>query len=296
MILATYQCLDYLTWKNKRYSKLKEILGVSNDTNLYWCIAANNIYQVIINTYTVEINQPALFVLFETSKFYRLDAIKWNHYVETQDESLLTDDLLNIEHEDAIEYIVTDIPKRKFEVNTTPGELTRLFKNILSNSNHEYYKSLLRYMKPLYIAFNSYPDMDDFDELEIGCINNEQYPKEIMLLQKYFLMFKTMLLPSLYFMGMDYLKINIDKSYTLKTLSIEESCLISIKHASIYKDYKNINELYSRYKDFYELIYKYIFISTKIYPNELCPCGSGIKYKKCCMKNNKLLYRYLIEK
>ena len=25
----------------------------------------------------------------------------------------------------------------------------------------------------------------------------------------------------------------------------------------------------------------------KIYPNDLCPCGSGKKYKKCCMKKNK---------
>lgn len=24
----------------------------------------------------------------------------------------------------------------------------------------------------------------------------------------------------------------------------------------------------------------------KIYPNDLCPCGSGKKYKKCCMKKN----------
>lgn len=23
----------------------------------------------------------------------------------------------------------------------------------------------------------------------------------------------------------------------------------------------------------------------KVYPNELCPCGSGMKYKKCCGKN-----------
>lgn len=26
----------------------------------------------------------------------------------------------------------------------------------------------------------------------------------------------------------------------------------------------------------------------KIYPNDLCPCGSGKKYKKCCMHKNML--------
>ena len=25
----------------------------------------------------------------------------------------------------------------------------------------------------------------------------------------------------------------------------------------------------------------------KIYPNDICPCGSGKKYKNCCGKNNK---------
>ena len=134
MILPTYQSLDYLTWKNKRFPKLKELLGVSEDTNLYWCISANNIYQAIINTYTTVANQPSLFVMFETDKFYKLDAIKWNHYVETHDESLLTEDLFNIEHEDAIEYIVTSIPYKRFEVNTTPSELA----NIIKYENNKY--------------------------------------------------------------------------------------------------------------------------------------------------------------
>ena len=25
--------------------------------------------------------------------------------------------------------------------------------------------------------------------------------------------------------------------------------------------------------------------NQKIYPNDVCPCGSGKKYKKCCGKN-----------
>ena len=29
-----------------------------------------------------------------------------------------------------------------------------------------------------------------------------------------------------------------------------------------------------------------IRVEKKIYPNDLCPCGSGKKYKKCCGKNN----------
>lgn len=30
----------------------------------------------------------------------------------------------------------------------------------------------------------------------------------------------------------------------------------------------------------------------KIKPNELCPCGSGSKYKKCCIKENNIITKY----
>lgn len=30
---------------------------------------------------------------------------------------------------------------------------------------------------------------------------------------------------------------------------------------------------------------------TKIYPNDMCPCGSGKKYKKCCGRNKNIKYK-----
>jgi uncharacterized protein YchJ len=35
----------------------------------------------------------------------------------------------------------------------------------------------------------------------------------------------------------------------------------------------------------------WVRINKKISPNEPCPCGSGKKYKKCCMNNNNFVYR-----
>jgi len=34
----------------------------------------------------------------------------------------------------------------------------------------------------------------------------------------------------------------------------------------------------------------------KVYPNQLCPCGSGRKSKKCCYAKKYSTYKYLMEK
>ena len=38
------------------------------------------------------------------------------------------------------------------------------------------------------------------------------------------------------------------------------------------------------YDDFMMSVQQPIVKDKKIYPNDLCPCGSGKKYKKCCGK------------
>ena len=291
MILATFQSLDYLTWKNKRFSKLKELLGISQDSNLYWCIAANNVYQTIINTYTTVANQPSLFVMFETENFYRLDGIKWNHYVETQDESLLTEDLFNIEHEDAIEYIVTSIPSKRFEINTTPYELA----NIIKDKNNKYTKSILKYGNQIAQGFNLYPNNNEINDMPIGVLE-DNIDEGLVTLSKYFIAFKSFFLVPLYFAGLDYLGRTSTQVCTSRILPLNETYEIVMRHAAIYKDYNDLETLYKRYKNFYDFIYNKIFVTGKIYPNDPCPCKSGLKFKKCCMKNNKILYKYMVER
>lgn len=290
MILATYQCLDYLFWKNKRYSKLKELLGVSQDTNLYWCIAANNVYQVVVNSYTIEANQPALFVMFETNNFYKIDAIKWNYYVETQDENLLTKDLFNIEHEDAIEYIVTNIPGKRFEVNTTPYELI----NLLKNEDSKYSKSILKYQDIFLQVLKKYPTHKEIENMSILAPEGN-LDKNILTLMKYFVMFKSFFLIPLYFAGSDYLGHTIPDICKFKINSIFETCNILRQHFYIYTNCNDIDVLYKKYKDFYDLVYNKIFLVEKIPPNAPCPCNSGLKYKKCCSRNNNFLYKQMIE-
>lgn len=288
MILATYQCLDYLSYKNNRYKKLKNILEISEDTNLYWCISANNIYQIIINSYTIEANQPNLFILFETNNFYKIDGIKWNHYVETQDESLLTKDLLNIEHEDTIEYIVTNIPNNKFEINTTPNEML----DALENINGKYTKSIQKYQGLIIQGLENYPTREEIDNITLQA--SYEVDTSLLILAKYFIAFKFTLLVPFYLIGMDYLGHTIKEMPEMKIIQFTEAPGIIINHNQMYKNYENEDILYKNYKDFYNYIYKKIFIQKKIYPNDLCPCNSGLKYKKCCMKNNKLLYKQMI--
>lgn len=291
MIFITYQSLDYLTWKNNRYSYLKDMLNLPENSNLYWCISANNMYQAVINTYTVAINQPALFVMFESENFYRVDAIKWNHYVETMDESLLTDDLFVIEHEDAIEYIVTEIPDKRFEVNTTPYELM----NLVANENNKYAKSFEKYGSIMIAALKCYPDVDDIERITVAKKENSEYDDTLLKLSKCFLAFKSVWLIPLYLVGLDYLGYEYSETRNIRMFSsISEMCLMASKCSNIFKEYSDAKTLYNRYKDFYEFVYQKVFPMEKIYPNDLCPCGSGKKYKKCCMRDNKVLHKMLI--
>lgn len=278
MILATYQSLDYLTWKNKRYSELKELLRVSQETNLYWCISANNMQEVIINTYTINVNQPALFVLFETENYFKIDAIKWNHYVETLDDSLLTEDLFYIEHEDAIEYIVTSIPAKRFEVNTTPRELLELVEG-----QNKYVDSFFEYREPFFRALALYPSHEEI--INVSCQANRDVDDRLLTLMKYFLAFKSFLLIPLYYIGMDYLGYPVAYEKAMKILTLNELFMLESAHNNIYINYGDTDILYKRYKAFYQLVYRKIFMIEKVYPNDPCPCGSGKKYKKCCGRN-----------
>lgn len=226
--------------------------------------------------------------MFETENFYKLDAIKWNHYVETMDESLITNDLLNIEHEDAIEYIVTEIPEKKFEVNTTPHELACLCKQ-----NSGYNAAIDKYGSVMINSINCYPSMDEIKNMPFE--PTYEVDETIMMLRKYFELFKSFFLVPLYLAGMDYLGHTIYHAYEIRMLKLPEIYEVVARHGRVYEDYGDTEILYKNYHDFYNFIYNKVFVTDKVYPNDSCPCGSGLKYKKCCMKNSKFLYQKMTE-
>lgn len=138
MIFATYQCIDYRTWKNKRYADLKKFYGIPEDKNIYWCIPANNIYQFMMYTYTCCPNQPYYLVMFETDDYYEVDGIKNDYNVEKEfyNKEEYIKDLKNIVYPYK-EYIVTDIPENRIEVPVLTDKFIDWINNVKCD-NEEY--------------------------------------------------------------------------------------------------------------------------------------------------------------
>ena len=63
----------------------------------------------------------------------------------------------------------------------------------------------------------------------------------------------------------------LNKADWLYNLPQWDNILTNEKRNELYKECKN-SQIVKRE-------------SNKVYPNDLCPCGSGKKYKKCCGKN-----------
>lgn len=115
MILATYQTAHWKTEiQCEDYSKFKALIGVPTDKKIYWCFAANSVEQAVINSFCTKPTQPARLIMFETDNYIRIDKIKWRRYAV--DNIFPDEDILNVEHEDAVEYIVTEIPEIHAEI------------------------------------------------------------------------------------------------------------------------------------------------------------------------------------
>ena len=68
-----------------------------------------------------------------------------------------------------------------------------------------------------------------------------------------------------------YYNMVLNKADWLYNLPQWDNILTNEKRNELYKECKN-SQIVKRE-------------SNKVYPNDLCPCGSGKKYKKCCGKN-----------
>lgn len=71
------------------------------------------------------------------------------------------------------------------------------------------------------------------------------------------------------------------KASWLYELSAWDSILTEEKRKELYKEQKKSGTVKRE--------------SKKIYPNDTCPCGSGKKYKKCCMRKDEEKERELLQ-
>lgn len=293
MILATYQCLDWETYKNPRYSDLKKVLGISQDNNIYWCFPANNIYQGLINSCCIEPNQPHVFIMFETEDYYIIDKIKWNRIVENKGTDL--SDVLTVSHIDAAEYIVTSIPDKRFEFRLDFKNCKQLAEKSISQLQKNYLFGFVNNDRKYNIVSNYWIDAQFFyDNIGFSNNSNDKTASEILLKAASLkLSFDTNLFIPIYYWALSLIKSDVPETVNLL---YKHSPIIAEEIAQFRHELTSYNtaictlsddKAYSQLKTLFYSVYRIFFGAKKLSgiktkPNETCPCGSGKKFKKCC--------------
>lgn len=291
MILGVYleeQVADYLS---DFFNDIRKFLKIDKEVELYWCLPMNNIYQAIIGSYMTMPFCPIALRLFETDNFFAIDHIKYIRYLNG-DKSLTVLDLFNIEHKDAIRYIVTEFPDKFIDIPLVSfPDKEGIFKNFYESDGFKKYS------------------LDATGCFALLLLNNEIHlnpvidiPKELIphkkfwLLNRDFILFRYYCLPVHYVIGMEYLGYTIRLLNTPKNHDSSSIFYVSLDYSDFVTwGFDNIEQCYVGYQGHYNVIWEEVLGYKNIKPNEFCPCGSGLKYKKCCMKKDNMLFDYLSE-
>lgn len=291
MILGVYleeQVADYLS---DFFNDIRKFLKIDKEVELYWCLPMNNIYQAIIGSYMTMPFCPIALRLFETDNFFAIDHVKYIRYLNG-DKSLTVSDLFNIEHKDTIRYIVTEFPDKFIDIPLISfPDKEGMFKNFHEIASCEKYS------------------IDVIGSFWLSLLNEEirlnpiiEIPKKLIphkkfwLSNKEFMLFRYYCLPVYYIVGMEYL------GYIMRLPTIPNEhdtssiFYISLDYSNLITwEFDNIEQCYIEYQGHYNVVWEEILGYKNIKPNEFCPCGSGLKYKKCCMDRDKMLFDYLSE-
>ena len=299
MILATYQADGYRTYKNKRFKSIKKLLGIPENKDIYWCIPANSMEQFVIGTICAGPNMPQKLVIFETDDYKTIDGVKWDYLVgknggEEDTETEADDSILKIDYPERAEYIVTEIPEDAFEVDAN-------FANLALNYNNNTYpeevmEALSCFQDELTDTLNSNLLMDVAEGLmtqikfTLNDANGEDIHDPREMIRKGYMLYAAYFASTVYSAALYYLGYASYEMDIRVPLNLDE--LVTLFNMSICTDYSSIEALANDYRRAITSIYRFVFYAPysdkKVYPNDPCPCGSGLKYKNCCKDGKRV--------
>jgi len=280
MILATFQPKGYNEQKKTCCSELKKVLDIPEDKNIYWCLPANSLEQLLAYVHVTDFESPDLFILFETDEYYSIDGVKDSYYRAIYNGTYrghlsCLDDILNVQFPEYTKYIVTDIPEKKFEVDVP---VTTAVDKLNKNGYRDDICKALSYVFPaigqIYMDSDTKNCVETLKTASDG--NNDDS-------QMHYTILKLFYMHAFYLAGMAVLGYASKKMWDLKVPS-EVDAVTKILSKTHTHSYRSIDDTYSEFKEGMRYIYDTYFsgIEDKVYPNEACPCGSGLKYKRCC--------------
>ena len=287
MILATYQPLEERDKKENNYKELEQMLGYRP----IFCFSAETLQDVLIGSALAYPNCPERLIIFETDEYQEINMTLWNKRKTEIEQGFPTTvelkDIFNPEGK-CKEYIVKDIPKEDicadidllqtktipFEYHQRADASTRDFLDEFVKTRREEIKMMLMH-NSVFI-----PDSITWDKM------NDEHKilfKEIWQLE---------LLPFLYmcvFKIRDFQEIVVVDMEKYEPWLMRKEAFCKPDLNLQFKNEKFGDELYNGLMRVFGMtVKKRMFLDQvkekNIYPNDPCPCGSGLKYKKCCMR------------
>lgn len=283
MILATYQPEKPDVSLRLKDPELENILGYYP----IWCFAANNLKEFLINSILAAPNLPEVLYIFETDDYKAVDAVQWNTYgyyrCHKELGSYDISKCFEICDEKYSEYVVEEIPEDKIILQINLREA--IFDTDYVCDSKDPYAATLKEIVNMKASLAANFVQSSCQRINITGNGDKQKALQMVKRRTEKQAFEVYLAPfvvglatpgcfiedALAFDSERYLQ----KLYEISVLLTENYNREELP--SYERQDKILNLISSCYLPFAP------WGKRKIGRNDPCPCGSGKKYKKCCL-------------
>lgn len=257
MIFATYQPLNPIKKDISFKDSFYEQLGF----NPVWCFNADTLYDFWINSILTIPVCPEKLIVFETDEYWAVDKTDWYNSLHGKGKlpEVISKDIIN--DVNRVEFLVRKIENVLYEVNIKESIYGRISQKEIDEILEPLMEKHKKELAKLYDKTDSSMTFDRFMQNHTA----EKYRKVYVYWNQY---------------AIEDYRSNLKKGYDIEinTNYISQND----KLYDLLDDYGGEATSFSLYCMIRAELEKAIE-EKKIYPNNPCPCGSGKKYKRCCM-------------
>lgn len=272
MLLATYQPENWRECKREKYKMLEKEIGYSP----IFCISAENIEELIIQSYLAAPNCPEYIILFESTEYDTLDIVLYNKYlINEKCPEILRAAINNNSDKKYQEYMVSSITNIKREITLQDFfsiENINAFNNLEKGAsyNKEIQTLLVTMANREFAEINIKTDEDSSEE-------DIQFARKLLMketFQKWLLPFVAIENPQKIIAG------KLDSATIWSDVTHELGYFYNKMKPEDYITYVNFDRMYAKIRSLL-LPLDDMLVKKKYFPNDKCWCGSGLKYKIC---------------
>lgn len=257
MIFATYQPLNPIP----KPDSFKDITYGQLEFNPVWCINADTLYDFWINSVLAVPVCPEKLIVFETDEYWAIDKTDWYQALHENGKLPEVISKEKIDNVNRVEFLVRKIENVLYEVDIKDSIYGRSSQKEIDEELEPRVKECIKDLKKWYDPEKSKITLERYMQNNVA-----GYYKNIYVEWNQY--------------AIEDYRSNLHKRY-----DIEINTNYISKNDKLYDLLDNYNSDKASIKLYYDIKSELdkAITKKKIYPNNPCPCGSGKKYKKCCM-------------